>query len=173
MLIIAVSLLVAYYLFKSSSFESFINNLASEKNEPIYALIVGFFFTSAFTTAPAIATLIKMGQFTPPLQVALFGALGAVIGDSIIFFFMRDHLVKDFINTIKKPRFRRISHAFKSKIIRLSLAFLGGILIALPLPTDEAALTLMSAIKLKSPIILSIAYAFNFGAIYIMSSALS
>lgn len=172
LLILILSSIAAYYLLQNTSINSLFEKLAAN-GSPAYALIVGFFFTSAFTTVPAIATLIKMAQFFPVIQVAFFGALGAVAGDAIIFFFMRDRLIKDLIKTLKKNHATRLRHLLKSKIIRYSLTIIGGILIALPLPTDEAAFTLMSLSKIKNHTFFLIAFTFNFAAIVVFSKLAS
>jgi len=168
--ILVISVVVAYFLFQSPSFDQFIKSLTSTGSIGWSAFVIGIFFTSAFTTAPAIAALIKMAQFAPAWQVALFGAIGAVIGDAIIFYFMRDRLIKDFMLTVKKPRMQRIKHFLKSKIIRVSIALASGVLIAIPLPTDEAAFTLLGISRIKTPTFLAIAFSFNFVAIFTMSS---
>jgi hypothetical protein len=45
------------------------------------ALIAGVFFVSAYTAVPAAFVLFELGNYLDPLQIALFGGLGAMIGD--------------------------------------------------------------------------------------------
>ena len=167
LVILAISLALSVALWKTDLIDSF---LAQSENHLLNAFLAGFFFSSAFTTMPAVALLTKISQFASPSTIAILGATGALISDSIIFYFIKDKLLKDFKNTLNKPRLTRITHFFKSKIIRFSVAITGGILIALPLPTDETAFALMGISKIKMPTFIVVAFTFNFIAIYLMAS---
>jgi hypothetical protein len=74
-------------------FGHFINQLGAYKI--IGAFIAGMFFTSIFTTAPALATLGELGLVHNPVVIAIIGGLGAVIGDMVIFKFVRDRFVQE------------------------------------------------------------------------------
>lgn len=165
--LIAASVGITAHAWSNGYIEDFLNILPL--SHFLSALIAGIFFTSAFTTIPAIALLVKMAQLTSTPTVAFFGAIGAVLGDGVIFYFFRDSLVKDIANIIKKRKLARIQHILKSKIIRFSVIISSGVLIALPLPTDEAAFFILSLTKTKTPAFLIIAFTFNFLAIYTLS----
>lgn len=167
--ILTVSLFFAALLWQNNTIDGFLAGLG--ETSLFSAFMAGLFFSSAFTTMPAVVLLAKIAQFNPPLTIALLGTAGAVIGDSVIFYFIRDRLVNDFLETIKKPRLKRIEHFLKSKMIRFSLGLIGGILIALPLPTDETAFTIMGISRIKTYTFLLIVFSFNFAAIYLMAKA--
>ncbi len=65
------------------------------------SFIAGMFFTSIFTTAPSIVALGEISQMQPILHVAFLGALGALIGDLIIFRFIKDRLSEHLMEMIK------------------------------------------------------------------------
>lgn len=163
-----IGLFIAVLLWHNNVIDSVLASLSEARL--LSAFIAGLFFTSGFTTLPAVAFMAKVAQITPPITVALLGALGAVIGDAAIFYFVRERLAEDFMETLKKPRIKRINHLLKSKIIRFSLGIVSGVLIALPLPTDETAFTIMGLSRTKTYMFLIIAFTANFLAIYIMAS---
>jgi len=96
--IIIVSIIIGIILAKT---DILINILTSTKElEILGSFLAGLFFTSVFTTVPAIATLAEIAQVTPLLWVATFGALGAVIGDLIIFQFVKDRLSERLVKIV-------------------------------------------------------------------------
>jgi len=64
------------------------------------AFTSGIFFTSAFTIAPAAIALARIAAVAPLQSVALWGALGAMCGDLVIFFFIRDRFADDIMHSL-------------------------------------------------------------------------
>lgn len=136
-------------------------------NSILACFIAGIFFTSAFTIAPASIFLVHISQSLPIQTVAIWGAIGAVIGDLILFLFIRDKFASDLIKSFKPSL---IKHFFKS----LHLGFLkwlspiiGAFIIASPLP-DEIGLTLMGLSKTKLYILIPISFLMNLLGIYMI-----
>ena len=122
--------------------------------------IAGMFFTSVMTTAPAMAVLGVLSFHINPLVLAVVGGAGAVCGDYLIFAFVRDRLGDDFAYLIKRtgtPRFFKIFHR---KTFRSVLPFIGGLIIASPLP-DELGLTLLGLARMRTSRFLLLSFAFN------------
>jgi uncharacterized membrane protein YdjX (TVP38/TMEM64 family) len=140
-----------------------------EQGRYIGAFIAGIFFTSIFTTAPAIMILVKISEFNSIPLVAIMGAAGAVIGDSIIFYFFRDRLFNDIAQVVKLPRLKRIRHLTRSKMIRLSAAMVGGLMMAIPLFPDETAMAIMGFSKISTRLFILIAFSFNFLSIILLA----
>ena len=89
-------------------------------NTMIASFIVGIFFTSLFTIAPAAVLLVDLALVGHPITIALFGALGAVVGDMILFIFVRDRLSEDIISFVKNG-FKKIHfHQLHSKMFKRS-----------------------------------------------------
>lgn len=131
--------------------------------------VAGMFFTSIFTTAPATVALGIMAQSAPNVLIAaLPGALGAVIGDLVIFRFLRDSLGKDIIDLITQRRSRRLRAVFKLKFLRSLMSFIGALVIASPLP-DELGLMMMGISKLETRLFIPLSFALNFTGIVIIS----
>ena len=57
----------------------------AEEVKILGSFLSGIFFTSAFTIAPAAISLAEISKTTSPFVVAFWGAIGAVIGDMVIF----------------------------------------------------------------------------------------
>ncbi len=124
------------------------------------SLIAGAFFTSVVTTAPAIAVLGELSQEGNLFAVALVGGFGAVLGDFIIFSFVRDRVSKDAAFLLRGPRMMRILHIFKHRRFRRVLPWVGALIIASPLP-DELGLTLLGLSKVSNRYFFLISYAMN------------
>src|SRR3989338_8904963 len=132
--------------------------------------IAGMFFTSVMTTAPAIAVLGVLSFHINPLALAIAGGLGAVCGDYLIFAFVRDRLGDDFAYLIKRtgtPRFFKIFHR---KSFRWVLPFIGGLIIASPLP-DELGLALLGLARMRTGRFLLLSFALNSAGILLIALA--
>lgn len=165
--IVAVSILAAWVIAKSPLIDRFI--FALDGFYVLNSFVVGLFFTSAFTTAPAIVFIAKLAHLYPPYVLALVGGLGALIGDFIIFNFIKGHISEDVSYLFSKSKSRRIRHLFEYRFVRWSLAFLGALVIASPLP-DELGLTLMGLSKISLARFALISYTFNVIGIYVITS---
>lgn len=125
------------------------------------SLVAGIFFTSLITTAPAIAVLGEVSLGTNLFVVALVGALGAVLGDYLIFVFVRDRISQDAAYLLRGPRFRRMFHIFRQPHFRRVLPVAGALIIASPLP-DELGLALLGFSRIDKRYFFAISYAMNF-----------
>lgn len=114
----------------------------------IGAFITGIFFVSTFTVAPASVVLFHLSQELNPYAIALSAGAGAVIGDIIIFRFLKDGVFDEL-----KPLFRRfrgsyMSRLFKTPYFAWFVPVAGAIIIASPLP-DEIGIGLLGLTKIK------------------------
>lgn len=164
--IVALSVLIAVVLIKTDVLSQIF--ISTQNIAFLNSFISGFFFTSIFTTAPAIAALGKLSLTEPILTTAFFGGLGAMCGDFIIFRFVRDkvsgHIFE--LARIRGPG-RRFMHLLKRKHFRWFTLFLGGIILASPLP-DELGLSLLGFSKTKTRPFLLLSFSFNFVGIIII-----
>ncbi|MBI4049280.1 MAG: hypothetical protein HY395_00470 [Candidatus Doudnabacteria bacterium] len=133
------------------------------------AFITGIFFTSVFTVAPATVVLYLIAQTGNPLLIAIFGGLGAVLGDFIIFRFLRDHILDEI-----KPLFQKLGGSHLTALLHTPyfawmLPVLGALIIASPLP-DELGITLMSVSKIKRWQFLILSFIMNASGLLIIAS---
>ena len=159
-LIIVLSILLAVVLAKTDSVERLLT--ATEGAMLLGSFIAGLFFTSVFTTAPAIIALGEIARDNPIWLTALFGAMGSVIGDLIIFQFVRDRLSTHLMELLKHNGVgKRVKALFRFKFFR-GLTFLaGGLIIASPLP-DELGISLLGFSKIRTSWFIPLSFTFNF-----------
>ncbi|KND48793.1 MAG: hypothetical protein AB198_01075 [Parcubacteria bacterium C7867-003] len=158
--IIFFSVLIAFVLIKTRVISDLL--LSTEKFEFVGAFVAGMFFTTIFTTAPAIVTLGNIALHTSLLTTALFGAVGAMIGDLIIFRFIRDRLSEHLFDLISHNTvWKRTKHLFKLRYFRWFTFLIGGLLIASPLP-DELGIGLLGFTKMKTRQFIPVSLFFNF-----------
>ena len=178
LILLAVSVAVAYYILRFKPVLSFIHGLSYLGY--LAAFILGLMFTYAFTVAPAAAVLYTLGNQLNPFFIALIGAFGAVISDYIIFRFVRDKLIGEIkllskeVNHLTKPvsdlvfteeitvvLWKKIT---RSRIWKHLIPILAGLIIASPLP-DELGVAIFGAAKYEPKRFLLLSYCLNFAGI--------
>ena len=129
------------------------------------SFIAGVFFTSAFTIAPASVALGHISLTTPIHVVALWGALGALCGDLILFFFIRDKFANDLKRSFKPTFVKHIASSFHFGFLKWLAPIFGALIIASPLP-DELGLTLLGMSKVRLAVFIPLAFTMNLIGIY-------
>lgn len=126
------------------------------------SFIAGIFFTSIFTTAPAIVTLGELARTYAIIPVALFAAAGAVVGDLIIFRFIRDTFSEHLLELAgHRDPGKRIAALLRMRLFRWMSLFVGGMIIASPFP-DELGISLFGLSKLSTSWFIPLSFLFNF-----------
>lgn len=167
--VIAISLLLAIALEKTGLVEHLLT--ATPKLRLIGSFFAGVFFTSIFTTAPAIVALGLIAQAGSPLATAAIGALGSVVGDMLIFWVVRDKLSEHIMEHLKASEgWARFMILIRTRSFRLASFFIGGLIIASPFP-DELGISLMGLSKMKASWFIPLSYAFNFLGILLIGAA--
>lgn len=104
--IIVLSVIVALILAKTELLVGILT--ATQESRFIGSFIAGMFFVSIVTAAPATVVLGEIAQSNSALMVAVLGGLGALVGDFIIFRFVRDRISEDVSYLMKASRVKRI-----------------------------------------------------------------
>jgi hypothetical protein len=158
--IIALSIIVALVMVKTDLLSSLIDSTAGMKS--LGSFIAGMFFTSLFTTAPAIVALGELAKSGSVIETAIFGAFGAVLGDLLIFRFIRDNLGAHFLELMEHEKWwKRMYHlVFRLKYFRWITFLIGGVIIASPFP-DELGISLLGLSKMKTKHFIPISFFFN------------
>ena len=136
-------------------------------SEYILAFMAGMLFISFFTVIPASFILINLIGNNDPIVIALIAGMGAVIGDLLIFIFVKDrfsHSIFDFINFKKDNWLDKLK---ENKAIKILLPVIGAAIIASPFP-DEIGVSLMGACRIKKRYFIPISYALNSVGIYLL-----
>lgn len=160
LVIILFSIFLAILLARSGTIDSFIKLF--EGSFVLTALIGGILFTSVFTTAIGTAIFFVLGiDGYNPFLIAFIGGTGALVGDLLIFHFVRAELVTNLEALLEKKTRRKLEHVTHHKVIAFGLALLGGIIIASPFP-DELGIAFLAASGLKNSYFSIISYILNF-----------
>jgi hypothetical protein len=130
-------------------------------------ILAGMFFTSAFTTVPSIVVLGTIAKTTPLLVLVILGGMGAMLGDYIIFSFVKDRVSDDVDYLLSFPKNRRFFAIFKTRLFRFFVPFLGALIIASPFP-DEIGIAMMGLSKVKKSIFFLLSFIFNGIGIFII-----
>ena len=158
--ILTLSVLFAIVLAKTNVLTNVLS--ATAELELLATFIAGMFFTSVFTTAPAIATLGEISLSQSVFVTAVIGALGSVVGDLLIFRFVRDRVASDILELLREEgMLRRLRKVFKFRHFRWFTLLLGGILIASPLP-DELGIALLGFSTVRTKYFVMLSFGFNF-----------
>lgn len=165
LIILAISIILAVYILSSSLMENFILNLGNFSY--FGSLIAGFFFSFAFTTVPASASIILLGKITNPILTGLIGGFGAMLSDFLIFYYIKYKLnpdVKYLMKKLKIDRTKKIRHTKLGWIIPV----LGAGIIASPLPDELGSILLgISHYSMRKFLILS--YLMNSVGIFVLA----
>ncbi|MES2314561.1 MAG: hypothetical protein V4524_01305 [Patescibacteria group bacterium] len=133
----------------------------------VASFVAGMFFTSVFTIAPASVALGSIASHTSGHIVALWGALGAVCGDLMLFYFIRDRFSEDFMNSFGSVFIRHLASSFHVGFFKWISPILGALIIASPLP-DELGITLLGFSKTRTLALIPISFIGNILGIYLI-----
>ncbi len=179
--IITISVAVAFLLARSSVIEQSVLGFAqtiatlagstviiTEMGYALAAFLAGIFFTSAFTIAPAAVVLASLAQHGNMWLVAAAGAIGAMIGDFILFYFIRDVFAVDLQTALRRLHWARHTAWLHGHVMRICAPIIGALIIASPLP-DELGLALMGFSRMKARYLVPIALSMNFLGILLIT----
>ena len=164
--VIAISVIVAIIFIKLNILEEVLNT--TKDFFFLNSFVAGLFLTSVFTTAPAIVALGKIAQLSQSvIPMTIFGGLGALCGNLITFYFIKDRLMRDVTYLINSSGNNKLKHIFKLKFFRWLTFFLGALIIVSPLP-DELGLVMIGLSKTKNSLLIPVSFLFNLLGILII-----
>ncbi|OGN00016.1 MAG: hypothetical protein A3B91_03395 [Candidatus Yanofskybacteria bacterium RIFCSPHIGHO2_02_FULL_41_29] len=165
MAIVILSILIAIILAETGALESLITS--TQEVRFIGSFIAGILFVSVFTAAPATIALGEIAQSNSVITVALIGGLGALIGDLLIFRFVKDKLSEDLLNLIKTSKSERLTSMTKIKGLKWVVPLIGALIIASPLP-DEIGIAMLGLSKMKNSLFIPLSFALNSAGILVI-----
>ncbi|MFH1233399.1 MAG: hypothetical protein V1649_01970 [Patescibacteria group bacterium] len=122
--------------------------------------LTGIFFVSTFTVVPAGIVLFFLARELNPFIIAIIAGLGAVLGDYLIFRFLKDKIFEELKPIFEKFRGPRLLQLLATPYFAWLAPVLGAIIIASPFP-DEIGIGLMGLSKLKNWQFLLISFVLN------------
>ena len=159
---ILIGAAIAIILAKTGTLDGILAFLGSV---PVASFVAGVFFTSAFTIAPSSVALSHLIESSSLSTVALWGALGALCGDLILFFFIRDRFADDLRRSLRPSLLKHIMSSFHLGFMKWLSPILGAFIIASPLP-DELGLTLMGLSRVRLAVLIPLSFVMNALGIY-------
>lgn len=163
--IIALGILCVVFLERSGFVERFLASM--ETFSPLVSFAAGIFFTSVFTTAFATVVFAELARDHSLVLTALFGGAGALLGDYIIFRFVRDTLLEDIRGLLAISHADRFAEIFRLQLFRFLAPFFGAVIIASPLP-DELGVALLGLSDMSTKKFAVFSFVLNTAGIFII-----
>ena len=160
-----LSLIVFFYFLEDGFVQSIIKEIGNFGY--LGALITGIFFVSAFTIAPAVVVLYDLAEVLNPFYLAVFAGIGAVVGDWLIFRFLRERIFEELAPIFNKLGGSWIKKLFYTPYFIWLLSFLGAFIIASPMP-DEIGISLLGLSQIKNWQFLAVSFLLNASGIFFL-----
>lgn len=176
LILLFVGVLFGIFLYNFEPFHRFL--LSLNNFGYIGAFIAGILYDSTVTVSTSIVIFLVLAEELPRLEVGLIAACGAVLGDLIIFRFVKHSLMGEFKfifqtfeNGVGKKRTRTLKVLLHSRYFNWMLPVVAALMIGSPFP-EEIAWALMGATKIKTYQVVLVSFVFNFiGIVLIMSAS--
>ena len=168
-ILFVVGFIVAILLFRIQGFKLFVQSIGNLGY--LGAFIAGLLFVSTFTVAMSSIILVTLSQSLPIPLVILVAGMGAVIGDLLIFRFIKDNVADEitpiYNELVNRSHIKKILH---TKYFSWTLPVFGAIIIASPLP-DEMGISLINLSKMSTFKFVLLSYILNSIGIFLIVSA--
>ena len=166
--LLIISIVFALFLSRLEQFHIFLLRLGELGY--IGGFIAGVLFTSSFTIATAIVILLILAEKLSPIELGLLAGFGAVLGDLIIFKFVKDDLASEIGSIYERLGGNHLNHVLHTKYFSWTLPVIGALIIASPLP-DEIGVSLLGISKIKLYKFIIISFIFNTIGVLLVISA--
>ena len=90
-----------------------------------------------------------------------------MIGDLLIFRFVKDKLSEDLLNLIKTSKSERLTSVIKIRGLKWMMPLIGALIIASPLP-DEIGVAMLGLSKMKNSLFIPLSFALNSAGILVI-----
>lgn len=135
--------------------------LVADGSAPWGSFVSGIFFVSLFTAAPATLLLAEISRVHSIFLTACFGALGALVGDYLLFRFIRDKLSARLVAVAHNVRIRKMMLFTQAPVFRWIVPVVGAFIVMSPLP-DEIGLMMMGLSGMRTSTFIPLSFALNF-----------
>ena len=163
------AIILAVWLVRGGYFEKFVD--AAADYGALAAFIPGLLYSTFVTTPIAVGGFVEMSSIAPIWHIALLGAFGATLADVAMINGARSPLMTMLLSAIFgshfEPFLKEFASGRRTKYLAMACAWL---LIAIPLPTDEVAMTLLGRSKLRGWRLLPFFYIADFVGIFVLLS---
>lgn len=139
--LLLLGLFFTYLLYRSSFFPSLVSFLT--RFGYLGGLLGGFLFSSTLTALIGLLLMLSLAPYLNLFGLVSAAALGAVIGDIIIFYLIRNKIDHDSSFTPQLFTRYHLTKLFHSRYFSWTLPVVGALIIMSPLP-DELGISLFS-----------------------------
>ena len=137
-LVILVVVVFSLLLVTSKIEDKILGNFVGYEYIPYF--LAGIFSTNFITAFPAYTFLAKVVTPSNFWLVASMGAIGSVVGDTLIFSFIKFRLIESMIKSFKHNKFVISILKTKNHILKYLLIMVGCLIIMSPLPDEFGVL---------------------------------
>jgi len=159
LMLLALSFVIAYFLF--SGRDIFLFRYLLTSFDYAVTFIVGVFFAYGLTAAPATAILLILAKEQNIFLATLVGGLGALVGDLLIFNFIRFSLMDEIELISKEKIFFDIGQRLPTFFKRYLVPVLSGFIIASPLPDEIGVALLATSTNISQKLFFLISFTLN------------
>ena len=165
-LLLFITFIIAYFIFTGRSYEplnTFVLSLGL-----FGAFLSGIMFAYGFTAAPATALFLIMAKEHSLIAAGLIGGLGALVGDFVIFSFIRSSFSDEIDKLSQEKIIKKLNGHMPSGVKKLIIPVFAGFIIASPLP-DEIGVTMLAAYRhISVRMFTLISYVLNTAGIFVI-----
>lgn len=158
LILFGISIIIAIFILTSPQISTLL--LHARNWGYIGAFVVGFFYTYSLSSPPATATFFVLSHNLNPFIAAGLGGLGAMLGDLIIFRFIKTDILPEARLLAKDLKIHRIRSKKIMHFLHKIAPFVAGFIIASPLP-DEFGAALFGTIEYETKKFMLISWACN------------
>ena len=164
--ILLLSLVSLYFLADFPWFKDIVSRIGNAGF--VGAFLAGILFVSIFTVAPAALVIYDLADKINPYEVAVFAALGAVIGDYLILRFLKDRVFGELTPLLTKTKgIQKVGQLFHTPYFSWLIPIFGAVLIASPMP-DEIGIGFLGLSKIKNWQFILLTFLLNAVGIFII-----
>ena len=166
LLFLIFTFVVAYFIFLGRDFSPFHNLLLSLGYFGTF--ITGIFFAYGFTGAPATAILLILSNEQNILFAGLIAGFGALVGDLIIFKFVRNSSADEIKKISREKAIIYLNKKIPISLKKYFVPVLAGFIIASPLPDEIGVFLLATSQSISTRFFSVLSYLLNTAGIFII-----
>lgn len=174
LLLLFMTFALGYLLFMGNSYAPFHDFIISMGY--VGTFLAGALFAYGFTAAPAAAIFLILADNQNIFLAGFIGGFGALVGDLIIFNFIRHSLMDEItklskekvVSRIKDQYNNHINNHLPSIIKKYFVAIVAGFIIASPLPDEIGVSMLAASRKISMEVFSILSYILNTAGIFLI-----
>lgn len=163
--LLVLSVIVFFFLSGTSYAQQFIAQIGNLGY--LGAFFVGALFVSSFTIAPAIVILFDLAKTLDPVAIALVTGAGGVVGDYLMFKYLKDRVFEELTPVIAKAEGRPLRHLLHTPYFAWLTPVIGAIIIASPFP-DEVGISMLGLSKVKDWQFLALVFLLDVASVFLV-----